>query len=120
RKDLDRAVYYLMRADDSPQRVASSTQTPLSAFYLARALQGAGFHRAAAKEYERYLEISALPVPGYRYDRELSYLIDEQWAAHLAAAENDVLADNYAASVPHYQAAAAAEPKDAFIASRLV
>jgi tetratricopeptide (TPR) repeat protein len=120
RKDYDRAIYYLMRADDSPERQQTSTQTPLSAFYLARALQAGGYHLAAAKEFERFMSVASLPVPGYRYDRELSYLIDEQWASALAAAENFARVGEYAGALPHYEKAATEQPKDAFIASRTI
>jgi tetratricopeptide (TPR) repeat protein len=120
RRDFDRAVYYLMLADDSPEQQPSSTQMPLSAFYLARSLQDDGFHKAAAHEFERFLEISGYPVPGYRYDRELSYLIDEQWASHLAAAENFARVDDYNAALPHYVVAAADQLRDAYINARLV
>ncbi len=120
RKDFDRAVYYLLQADDSPERAISSAETPLVSFYLARAFQSAGFHKAAAAEYNQFLETAALPVPGYRYDRELNYLIEEQWATHLAVAENDVMIGDYARALPHYDEAAREEPNDAFIASRYV
>ena len=120
RKDFDRAVYYLLQADDSPERAISSAETPLVSFYLARAFQSAGFHKAAAAEYNQFLETAALPVPGYRYDRELNYLIEEQWATHLAVAENDVMIGDYARALPHYDEAAREEPNDAFIASRQV
>jgi tetratricopeptide (TPR) repeat protein len=120
RKDFDRAVYYLMQADESPEQKGSSTQTPLTAFYLGRALQSDHFHHAAARVFERFIALAGLPVAAYRYDRELSYLIDEQWAAHLAAAENFSLAGEYVEAIPHYQKAAADQPRDAFIGSRLV
>jgi predicted Zn-dependent protease len=120
RKDADRAAYFLLLADGSPAAQQTSTQTPLSAFYLARALQAAGFHRAAARAFERFLDLAALPVPGYRYDRELGYLIDEAWAARLGAAENFAAAGDAAAAIPHYLKAAAAQPKDLYIHARLV
>lgn len=120
RKDFDRAVYYLMLAEDSPEREPTSTQTPLSAFYLARAFQSGGYHLAAAKEFERFMALATLPVPGYRYDRELSYLIDEQWASALASAENFTRVGEYAGALPHYERAALAQPRNAFILSRYV
>jgi tetratricopeptide (TPR) repeat protein len=120
RNDFDKAAYFLLRASDSPERQITSTYTPLSAFYLGTALQLGGYHRAAAHEYEHFLELAELPVPGYRYDGELSYLINMPWAAHLAAAENDARIGDYHASLPHYRAAAAARPDDTFIASRLI
>jgi tetratricopeptide (TPR) repeat protein len=120
RKDYDRAIYYLMAADDSPERQQTSTQVPLSAFYLGRALQAGGYHLAAAKEFERFLELASVPVPGYRYDRELSYLIDEEWTAELSAAENFARVGEYVGALPHYQKAAEAQPRDLFIASRQI
>ena len=120
RSDTDHAIYYLMQAEDSPEKLATSTQTPLASFYLGIALQAAGYHAAAAKEYEHFLELAALPVPGYRYDPELSYLITMLWASHLAAAENYARLGSFGPAVPHYQFAAAARPEDVFIGSRLV
>jgi len=120
RKDYDRATYYLMQADDSPERLQTSTQTPLSAFYLARSYQAGGYHLAAAKEFERFITLASVPVPGYRYDRELSYLIDEEWTAALSAAENFVRVGEYVGALSHYQKAADAQPKDLFIASRQI
>jgi tetratricopeptide (TPR) repeat protein len=120
RNDNDRAVYFLMQAEDSPERQITSTHTPLAAFYLGIALQLGGYHLAAAKEYEHFLEVSELPVPGYRYDAELSYLINMQWASHLAAAENYARLGDYHAALGHYRLAAEARPDDAFIGSRLV
>ncbi len=120
RKDAERAVYYLMLAADSPEQQSTSTQMPLSAFYLARALQAGGFHEAAAKEFEHFMDLAAIPVPGYRYDRELSYLIDEEWATHLSAGENYAVVGEYAAALRHYRTAAESQSRDVFIASRLV
>ncbi len=120
RNDYDQAVYFLMQAEDSPERLITSTHTPLSAFYLGIALQLGGYHLAAAKEYEHFLEVSELPIPGYRYDAELSYLINMHWASHLAAAENFARLGDYHAALPHYKSAGAARPDDAFIGSRLV
>ncbi len=120
RNDNDRAAYYLMCAEDSPERLMTSTQTPLSSFYLGIALQQGGYHVAAAREYEHFLEVSELPIAGYRYDGELNYLLNMQWATHLAAAENDARVGDFHAALPHYRAAAAARPDDPFIASRLV
>jgi tetratricopeptide (TPR) repeat protein len=119
RKDTDRAIDYLLQADDSPERSAASPQFPLVSFYLARAFQAAGYHQAAAAEYEKFLEAVALPVPEYRYDRELSYLIEEQWATHLSIAENAVLVGNFPVALAYYQLAAREQPRDVFIASRL-
>ena len=42
RNDNDRAVYFLMQAEDSPERQITSTHTPLAAFYLGIALQLGG------------------------------------------------------------------------------
>ena len=120
RNDNERAVYYLMQAEDSPMRQVTSIQTPLSAFYLGLALQQAGYHLAAAKEFEHFLEVSELPVPGYRYDAELSYLINMQWASQLSAAENYARVGEYRAALPRYKSASGARPDDAFITSRLV
>jgi tetratricopeptide (TPR) repeat protein len=120
RKDNDRAIAYLMQADDSPDRSAASPQMPLVSFYLARAFQAAGYHQAAAGEYVQFLQAVAVPVAEYRYDRELSYLIEEQWATHLSIAENEMLVGDFANALPYYQAAAHEQPHDAFIASRLV
>jgi tetratricopeptide (TPR) repeat protein len=119
RKEFPRAVSHLMQAADSPERRISSAQTPLVSFYLSRALQSAGYHKAAAAEYERFLETIKLPVAGYRYDRELNYLIEESWASELSAAENDVLVGDYAAALAHYRVAYHHEPNDPFIISRL-
>ncbi len=120
RKDTNRAIYYLMQADESPEKSAASAQTPMVSFYLARSLQAAGYHKAAAAQYAAFLELAALPVPGYRYDRELNYLIDEPWATHLSIAENDVLVGDFAAALPEYREAAEENGTEVFIASRLV
>jgi tetratricopeptide (TPR) repeat protein len=120
RNDFDKASYFLLLAAASPERQITSTFTPLSAFYLGIALQLDGYHLAAAHEYERFLELAEMPVPGYRYDGELGYLINMQWAAHLASAENFARLGDYHAALPHYRAAAAARPDDPFITSRLV
>ena len=118
-KDNDRAINYLLQADDSPERSPASPQFPLVSFYLARGFEAAGYHQAAAAECEKFLQAVALPVPEYRYDRELSYLIEEQWATHLAIAENAVLVGNFPQALAYYQAAASEQPHDVFIASRL-
>ncbi len=120
RKDADRAIYFLSLAESSPERTMSSAQAPLTAFYLARAYQASGYHAAAAAEYEEFLRITALPIPGYRYDRELNYLIEEDWATQLAIAENRVLVGDYASAVTSYQLANQDHPQDAFIQSRLI
>jgi len=120
RNENERAAFYLAQAEDSPQVQITSTQTPLSAFYLGIAFQQAGYHLAAAKEFEHFLEVSSLPVAGYRYDTELSYLISMQWAAHLSAAENFVRAGDVHEALAHYQAAAKDQPQDAFVVSRFV
>lgn len=118
RKDNDRAIFYLMNADRVKAR--GEAQAPLISFHLARALQAAHYHAAAAATFEQFLAEASLPVAGYRYDRELSYLIEEQWTGELSAAENEVLVGDYARALPHYQKAAADQPADPFIASRLV
>src|SRR5207237_332280 len=82
----------------------------------ARSLQAGGYHLEAAHEFERFMTVASLPVAGYRYDRELNYLIDEMWAAHLASAENDVAAGEYKLAIPHYQAAQREQPGVTFIA----
>jgi tetratricopeptide (TPR) repeat protein len=118
RKDNDRAIFYLMNADRVKSR--GEAQAPLISFHLGRALQYARYHAAAAATFEQFLAEASLPVAGYRYDRELSYLIEEQWTGDLSAAENFVLVGDYAKALPHYRKAAAAQPADPFIASRLV
>ncbi|MCL2646662.1 MAG: tetratricopeptide repeat protein [Phycisphaerales bacterium] len=120
RKNINRAVSHLLQAADSPERSVSSAQTPLVSFHLARALQQAGYHQAAAAEYEQFLNTIAIPVAGYRYDRELNYLMNEQWAIHLEAAENYVVCGHYQQAIPHYQTALTHDPQDAFMISRLV
>ncbi len=118
RKDNDRAVFYLMNADRVKSR--GEAQAPLISYYLAEALQAGRYHAAAARAFEQFLVEATLPVAGYRYDRELSYLLDEQWAGHLAAAENLVLVGDYARAIPHYREAFTSRPTEAFIASRLL
>lgn len=120
RNDNERAAFYLAQAEDSPEVQITSTQTPLSAFYLGIAFQQAGYHLAAARELEHFLELAARPIPGYRYDTEMSYLLSVEWATHLSIAENFVRIGDFKEALAHYQAAAADQPQDAFVVSRLV
>ncbi|HVS73347.1 MAG TPA: tetratricopeptide repeat protein [Phycisphaerae bacterium] len=118
RKDNDRAVFYLLNADRVMAR--GEAQAPLISFYLGRALQDAHYHAAAAQALDEFLAEAALPVPGYRYDRELSYLLEEQWAGDLEAAENEVAIGAWKKAAEHFKEALAGQPDDSYIASRLM
>ncbi|HVX85507.1 MAG TPA: tetratricopeptide repeat protein [Phycisphaerae bacterium] len=118
RKDNDRAVFYLLNADRVMAR--GEAQAPLISFYLARALQDAHYHAAAAQALDEFLAEAALPVPGYRYDRELSYLLEEQWAGDLEAAENEVAIGEWKKAADHFKEALDQQSDDPYIASRLM
>jgi tetratricopeptide (TPR) repeat protein len=120
RGDFARGALYLLQAADSPEALVTSTQTPLSSFYLGIALQQAGYHLAAGTEFARFLERVQRPIAGYRYDAELNFLMNMSWSAHLAAAENFARAGDFRAALTHYRAANADRPDDAFISSRMV
>ena len=115
-----KAIHYLILADESPERSPTMAFSPLVSFYLARSLQGAGYHVAAARQYEDFLNLIVQPVAAYRFDRELAYLAGEQWAANLEAADNLAIAGEYTKAVPHYEQAALGQPKDHYIAGRLI
>lgn len=119
-KEWPRAIHYLLLADESPERSPSAAQTPLVSFHLARAFQSAGYFLAAAHEYEDFLRLVSQPLAAYRYDRELNFLVDEQWGVDLAAAENYALVGDYAQALGHYQAAASDHPDNHYIAGRLI
>jgi tetratricopeptide (TPR) repeat protein len=113
------AVAFLIRAIQSPQRDDYQVLTPLAELHLARALRQAGCYAAAAHSLERFLDLAGREIPSYHYDRDLSFVLDELWAVHLAAAEDFARAGAPAAAVPHYRAALAHDPDDIFILSRL-
>jgi tetratricopeptide (TPR) repeat protein len=120
RNDADKACSFLFQAVDSPERQLTTTFAPLATFYLGVALQLGGYHLAAVHEYERFLELAEMPVPGYRYDAEMSFLMNMQWAVQLAIAENALRLGDYHSALDHYRAAGTGRPSDIFISSRLV
>lgn len=122
RKEFPTAIRFFLVASHSPERTNASVITPLTSFYLGRALQAAGYHLAAARQYQNFLIIAAQPIPGYRYDREMNTLLDEPWAVHLAAAENFAAVGRFADALPEYQFAleTSVNPADPYINSRLV
>jgi len=120
KNDWASAIHYFIAADESPERTDASALAPLSAFYLARALQQAGYHLAAAAQYERFLRLAAQPVPAYRFDRELGLLLDMRWTVELEAAENYFLVGQFQDALGHYAQAVVGRADDAYVVSRLL
>ncbi len=120
RKEWDTAVYYFMRANASPEMAIGSANYPLVSFYLARALQSGGYLQLAGTQYETFLTQISEPRPAYRYDRELNYLIDQDWAVELAAAECFSAVGDTRGALLHYQAAMDHQPDQPYLVGQVV
>lgn len=119
-RDYVKAIYFLNRADTSPERSVALPLAPLTSFYLAQAFQRAGYYRAAGLEFEETINLLATPMAAYRYDGFVTFLTKELGTTHLSAAENFAATGDFARALPHYQAAAAQDRNNSFILSRLV
>jgi tetratricopeptide (TPR) repeat protein len=120
RKEWDAAIHYLLRANASPDLTIGSAMYPLVSFYLARGFQGGGYLQLAGQQYETFLTEISEPRPAYRYDRELNYLIDQDWAVELAAAECFSAAGDLRSSLKHYQTAMEHRPDQAYLVGQVV
>ena len=118
-KEWITAIAYLGAADESRERVPQSVDAAKVSFELARAMHSGGYYTAAAAEFEEFLAQANTPVAAYRYDRELSYVIDEKWAVRLNLAEDYVAAGAYAKALPHYRAAMETSKNDQYVISRM-
>ena len=86
-KEWNAAIYYLRLASRSPDLAVGSAMYPQVSFHLAQSLEGAGYLQLAGEGYDTFLSEISEPLPAYRYDRELSYLMDQDWAVELSAAD---------------------------------
>ncbi|MEI8194703.1 MAG: tetratricopeptide repeat protein, partial [Phycisphaerae bacterium] len=120
RKQPITAIYHLARAQRSPETSLSAPVTPINTFYLARALQSAGYSLAAAQQYEAVLDLITQPFAGYHFDPDVAGLIQERALVHLAAADNFARVDELKAAIAHDRAALELSPGNAFITARLV
>lgn len=114
------AIYHLARAQRSPEANPSAPVTPIDTFYLARALQSAGYSLAAAQQYELVLDLITQPFAGYHFDPDVASLIQNRTLVHLAAADNWARVDEFNAAVTHDRQAWQLDPDDAYITARLV
>lgn len=114
------ALKHLLMADTSPERKTNVPLGPLVSLHLARALQVAGYHAAAAAEYREFLALIQQPIGSLRYDRELYYAMEERWAAELGAAENLAAVGEFGEAMAHYARALEGVPGDKYIGSRVV
>lgn len=120
RREWPTAIQFFLNAEKSPDRTVNSPLTPLTEFYLAHAFQQAGYHHEAAVSFEAVLSMLAEPVASYRYDHDLVFLMHEDWALHLAAAENFYVTQDWSNALRHYLQAANDRPADTYIHSRIV
>ncbi len=119
RKEYNTSIYYLLRAGRGHDLTPGTPLYPLIRFYLARTQQAAGYLQLAGQCYETFLTEISEPSPAYRYDRELEYLMEQDWAVQLDAAECCAAVGNLNAALAHYQSALEHHPDSDYIAARV-
>ena len=74
-----------------------------TSFHLARTLQAAGYHLAGRGSLRSSSRSLTSRCRRSAYDRDLNFLLDQEWAVHLAAAENYYEVGKFEVSLPHYR-----------------
>jgi tetratricopeptide (TPR) repeat protein len=106
-KEWPTAIWLLGTADASKERIRNSPTEAKVVFHLARALHAGGYYMAAAESFERFLGMMGTAITAYRYDPELVFLNNDDWAIRLMAAEDYAALGQLNKALPHYRAASA-------------
>ena len=117
--DIPHSLEHLRLALQTTDYAEDDGQAAVADFFLARALQQAGYDRAALDSYNSLVQRLKTPTLQIRQDQELAYLIDRPELLYVEIGELYEKHGQFAAALSAYQPAAENEPDNFELQSRV-
>ena len=119
RGDTPRAVAHLRQASQTTEYATDDGEAAVADFFLARALQQAGYDRAALDRYDLLLQRLRTPTQALRRNPELGYLMQRPELLYLEIGQLYEKHGAYEQALAAYQPAADREPDNFDLQSRV-